>query len=570
MKVDRGVWGLRILFGLIFLASILIIGRLFVIQVVNGEKYKERAEAQYVTSAQNLLNRGTIFMQPRVGTPKQVAMITETYVLYINPQALVSANKEKLFQEINNITEIDRDVFMKSIAKEDDPYEIIKKDLPLDIHKKISELNYIGVATHPERERSYPAGSLASQVIGFTSFDEKNNRVGTRGIERQYESILVDPSTRKHINIFAEILLGNQLKKQEVTEKTSADIVLTLEPTVQNFVENLLVDYMEKFNSELAGAIIMDPKTGEIVTMAAKPDFDLNNFGKSNESLYSNPNISNVYEMGSVMKALTMAAGLDSGAITTSSIYHDLGYITADGARITNVYKGARGDVTMERILLHSMNTGVSWIASKMGNKQFADYFRKFGLGEKTGIDLPHEASGLIDNLNSPRTIEYYTASFGQGIATTPIATTRALAAIANGGFLVQPHLAKEIHHPDGRIETVKTKKPERVLSEKTTEAVTEMLITLTEQGLNRKISTHSIAAKTGTAQMSDPQTGRYSDDDFLHSFFGYFPAYDPEFIIFLYSEKPKGANYASETLTDPFFKITNFLIDYYEIKPDR
>lgn len=569
MKKERGEWGVRSLFLFTFLAAAILVVQLFKIQVVQGKKYEERASDQYITPAHHLLNRGTIYMQPRTGKPKQVAMVTETYVLYINPQALTKADPEKVFNEINNITEIDREIFFKSIAKEDDPYEIIKKGLPLDISEEIASLNYIGVGTHAERERTYPDGSLASQVIGFTSYNEKGTeRTGTYGIERYYEDILSDSSNKKHVNIFADILLNNIARGDE--GRGPSDIILTIEPTVQYYVEGILKEYNQRFSSDLVGAIIMDPKTGAIVSMASKPDFDLNNFERSDPTLFSNPNTSNVYEMGSVIKPLTVAVGLDSGAINANSVYHDVGYIRADGATITNVYKGGRGDVTVGGILLHSMNTGVSWIVSKMGNKQFADYFKKLGFGEKTGIDMPHEATGLIGNLNSPRTVEYYTASFGQGIATTPLATTRALATLANGGLLVQPHLVKEIHHSDGKIETPKRNTPERVLKESVVEDVTEMLIDLPEKGLNRSIPTHSIAAKTGTAQIADPHTGKYFESEFLHSFFGYFPAYDPKFIIFLYSEKPKGVDYASQSLTDPFFKIVNFLIDYYEVSPDR
>jgi stage V sporulation protein D (sporulation-specific penicillin-binding protein) len=273
------------------------------------------------------------------------------------------------------------------------------------------------------------------------------------------------------------------------------------------------------------------------------------------------------------MKALTIAAGLDSGAITTESTFNDLGYVTADGARITNVYKGARGVTSVQGILNHSMNTGVSWIVDKMGKKKFSEYFYKFGLNEKTNIKLPNEASGLLTNLESPRTIEYYTASFGQGIATTPIATVRALASLGNGGLLVEPHVVKEIRYANGRIEVPERDKPTRILREKTSEDISRMLVNVTDVALvggQKSIPTHTVALKTGTAQIPDPSTGKYSETDFLHSYFGYFPAYDPEFIVFLYAEKPNGSDYASQTLTDPFFRITNFLIDYYAIKPDR
>lgn len=570
MKINQGEWGLRSLFVLTFLVAAILVVQLFKLQIVQGKKYSAKASDQYITPAHHLLDRGTIFMQFRNGKDKQVAMVTNTYIFYINPQALVGKDHEKIFEDVNNITEIDRDIFFKSIAKEDDPYEVIKGGLSSEISDKITALNYLGVSTHAERERSYPDGSFASQVIGFTSYgDEGHERVGMYGVERYYEDVLVDKSSKKNINVFAEILLNSSLEDDARGGSNASDVVLTIEPTVQYYVEGLLEDHIKKYSPTLAGAIIMNPHTGEIISMASKPDFDLNNFEKSDPASFTNPNVSNLYEMGSVIKPLTIAAGIDSGAVNTNSIFHDLGYITADNRRIGNVYRGARGDVTLEQILLHSMNTGVSWIVSKMGNQEFANYFRKLGIEEKTGIDLPNEATGY-NNLNNGRTIEYYTASFGQGMTMTPISTIRALATIANGGFLVQPFIAKEIRHPNGKVETLKRKSPVRVLKESTTEDVNEMLITLTEKGLNRSISTHSVAAKTGTAEMPNPHGGGYSDTDFLHTFFGYFPAYEPRFIVYLYSEKPRGVEFASQSLTDPFFNITNFLIDYYEIRPDR
>jgi len=208
-----------------------------------------------------------------------------------------------------------------------------------------------------------------------------------------------------------------------------------------------------------------------------------------------------------------------------------------------------------------------------VGKDQFREYFLNYRLGSETGIDLPNEVFGLVENLNARTDVEYATASFGQGIALTPVAATRALATLANGGTLVTPHVAKELRFTDGTSKEIRYPEGARVLQEETSEEISRMLAVVVDDALRGgtvALPSHSIAAKTGTAQIPDPVNGGYYDDRFLHSFFGYFPAYEPEFIIFLYTVEPKGVRYASETLTDPFMQLTEFLINYYSIPPDR
>jgi cell division protein FtsI/penicillin-binding protein 2 len=207
-----------------------------------------------------------------------------------------------------------------------------------------------------------------------------------------------------------------------------------------------------------------------------------------------------------------------------------------------------------------------------MGTSKFRDYFLGLQIGNKTGIDLPGETEGLVSNLHSPRKIEYATASYGQGIATTPIGTIRALASLASGGKVVTPHLARSIVYENGEVETIDPPEPKQVFSSETTETVSRMLVTVVDEALaggNVALPHYTVAAKTGTAQMADPNGGYY-DDRYFHSFFGYFPAYDPRFIVLLYTVEPKGVRYASETLTDPFMDITSFLLNYYQVPPDR
>jgi cell division protein FtsI (penicillin-binding protein 3)/stage V sporulation protein D (sporulation-specific penicillin-binding protein) len=323
----------------------------------------------------------------------------------------------------------------------------------------------------------------------------------------------------------------------------------------------------------MTGAIIMDPNTGSIYAMNAVPTFDLNSRQDATIEEFRNPLVEDVYEMGSIIKPLTMAAGLDSGAITRSSSYYDAGFITLNDYTIKNFDGKGRGTVPMQEILNQSLNTGVSWIVTQMGKEKFRTYFTNYGLGEETGIDLPGEAQGLVENLQSPRDVEYATASFGQGIALTPVETIRALASLANGGKLVTPHLADRIEYDDGTIEKIAYPEPKQILKEETSEEISRMLSVVVDDALrggNVALPNHSIGAKTGTAQMADSAGGGYYEDRYLHSFFGYFPAFEPRFIVFMYTVEPQNVRYASETLTDPFMEIARFLINYYSIPPDR
>jgi cell division protein FtsI/penicillin-binding protein 2 len=439
----------------------------------------------------------------------------------------------------------------------------------------IQTLDLDGALLYKTRWRFYPGNSLAARPIGFVGYadGESNELRGKYGLERQYDDVLFKEQRILSVNFFAELFsnLGDLVYRKD--QSTAGDIVTTLEPTVSRLVDDVLLETNDRYESKITGAIVMRPDNGEIVAMNVVPGYDLNDRSEATIEQFQNPLVENVYEFGSTIKALTMAAGLDSQAVTAETTYYDGGSIDLDTFTIRNFDGRGRGTVPMQEVLNQSLNTGVAWIVDQMGKEDFREYFLNFKIGSETGIDLPNEAFGLIENLNSPRDVEYATASFGQGIAMTPIAATRALATLGNGGKLVTPHLVKRIDYDDGTSKDISYPDGHQVISAETSEEISRMLTVVVDDALGGgtvALPNHTIAAKTGTAQIPDPVNGGYYDDRYLHSFFGYFPAYDPEYIIFMYTVEPQGVRYASETLTEPFMDITKFLINYYSIPPDR
>jgi cell division protein FtsI (penicillin-binding protein 3)/stage V sporulation protein D (sporulation-specific penicillin-binding protein) len=317
----------------------------------------------------------------------------------------------------------------------------------------------------------------------------------------------------------------------------------------------------------------MNPADGSIYALSALPDFDPNNFSAEPKvAVFSNPLVEHVLEFGSVVKPLVMAAALNAGVVTPATTYNDKGEVTIEKHQIFNFDKKGRGPgTTMQDVLNQSLNTGMVFVEEQLGKVNLRNYLLAYGIKDKTGIDLPNETSGLVSNiLTSPREIEYANAAFGQGIALTPIELIRAEAALANNGNLVVPHVVKEIKYDDGTSKTMTYPETPTKITPATAQEITQMLVTVMDKGLKAGLPNFSVAVKTGTAQVADNATGGYYTDRHTHSFMGYFPAYNPKFIIFLYAINPQGVEYSATTWTNPFLEITKFLLNYYNIPPDR
>jgi cell division protein FtsI (penicillin-binding protein 3)/stage V sporulation protein D (sporulation-specific penicillin-binding protein) len=564
---------IRLIAIFVVLFGLLLITRLYFVEVVNGEVYVERANRQYARPNQDLYDRGSIYFTTKDGSIVSAATLASGFTVAIDPELIT--DPEDVYEKISAIIPLDHDTFMAHAMKTDDPYEEIADQVSSDDGKKIDALHIPGVDIYDERWRYYPGNSLAARAIGFVGY-KGNTLTGITGLELYYNDLLARDTSSVDINFFAQVFSTLGSAVFDSGKRGQGDLVTTIEPSVEQYLEQMLKSVDDEYHPSLTGGIIMDPKTGAIYAMGAYPTFDLNNFGDvTDPGLFANPIVESRYEMGSIIKPLTMAAGIDSGAVEEDTTYDDTGCINVDTKRICNYDFRARGVIPMQQILSQSLNVGASFVATKMGPTTMRHYFvDEYKLGDATGIDLPGEIHGDVHNLDSPRQVEYDTASFGQGIALTPIETIRALGVLANGGVMVNPHIGKTINYQTG-ITTPATPAVEgtRAISAQTAKTVTDMLVTVFDDALlngKAKNPHYTMAAKTGTAQIANPAGGGYYADRYLHSFFGYFPAYDPRFIVFLYTVYPKNIEYASETLTHPFLNISKFLINYYNIPPDR
>jgi len=564
---------IRIIAGVILLIALVLLVRLYFLQVVHGKEYRLKAESQYVQQSTNQIDRGTIFFTSRDGSLISAATIAAGNTIVINPSRL--GDPESVYPALKKLLpDLDELVFLEKARKKDSVYAEIAKQVTPEVGVAISALKITGVQVLASHWRFYPGRVLAAQSIGFLGFGADGKSVaGQYGLERYYNGALSRSDGGLYVNFFADLFTNIRAKFSPDTVEPGADLVTSIEPSVQQFLEDALKKYDESWNSDTVGGIIMDPKTGAIIAMASRPGFDLNDFKNADPNAFANPLVERVYEFGSTMKPITMAAGIDSGAVTPTTTYDDKGFLVLDGLRINNYDHKARGVVSMQEVLNQSLNTGVSFVVKRMGTTKFAGYLEKFGIASETGIDLPNEASPLVSNLKSPRAVEYATASFGQGIAISPIAMTRALATLANGGVVPAPHVGVELRYGGGITKKLGWSPPMQAISKESDEAITRMLVTVVDdalQGGKIKMTDYSIAAKTGTAQVARPDARGYYADRYLHSFFGYFPAYNPKFLVFFFAVYPKGAQYASETWTQPFMNTVHFLINYYEIPPDR
>lgn len=576
-------WRASLLIILVFIIAGGIIARLFLIQIKKGGFYDKLAQGQQQVLQSLTAQRGDIFIQDRyknmeistLGNKNTknyfIVATNRTYqMLYAVPKDI--QEKDRAIKEISVILNQPEADIAAKINKPNDPYEPIAHKLTDEQADKIKALKIKGLFLSPENWRYYPAGKLMSNVLGFVSaIGDKNQQIGQYGLEEYFQKSLSGESGFMEA---AKDAIGRMIFSGDYDlepARNGDSLVLTIDQNIQFMAEKELMDVVEKWQAESGTAIVMDPKTGKILAIANLPDFDPNEYSKvEKQETFMNPAIQDVYEPGSVMKPITMAAGLDTKKISPETTFTDQGILKIGGYTVTNAAERIYGVCTMTKVLEKSINTGAVFVERMVGPDVFREYVEKFGFMESTGIDLSGEVVGKTSNLKkgAPE-INFATASFGQGISVTPISLISALGVIANDGKLMKPYLVEKIIHADGTESTIGPEVKRQVISPQAASQLTSMLVSTVKNGYDKvKLKGYYVAGKTGTAEI--PQGGSYDTGEFIHTFVGWAPAYNPKFIILLKMDKPRGINFASDSLSPVFGNLAKYLLSYYEIPPEE
>lgn len=552
----------------IFLVFGAVIYRLFLIQVLQRDFYRALAQDQNQTLEKLVPQRGDILMQDKNGSLSPLAVNREYPAVFLVPKEI--QEKEKTSEILSGILGIEKEIILNKINKENDPYESLKSRLDDSSAEEISKQNLKGVYLTSEKLRWYPQEGLASHLLGFLGF-KGDQKVGRYGVEEYYEEALAGKPglVRADKDARGKWIMTGDYELEPAQD--GSQLVLTIDPNVQFMAEQNLREVLEKWQSPSGSMIVQDPKTGAIKAMVSFPNFNPNEYSKvENIDDFLNPVTQKIFEPGSVFKPITMAAALDTGKINPDTTYVDSGSIQIKGYKISNAADRSYGLSTMTKVLEKSINTGVVFAERQAGDENFKQYVEAFGFNRPTGIDLSGETSGDTRNLKSNREIDFATASFGQGVAVTPLEITTAIGAIANDGKMMRPYVLEKKINSDGRQEITKPEIIRQVISEKTADKLTSMLVSTVRNGYDKiKIKGYFIAGKTGTAQVPDKEKGGYGDQT-VHSFVGYAPAYDPKFIIFIKMDYPKGITFASDSLGPVFANMAKYLFTYYEIPPEE
>ena len=550
-------------FGLIFL-------RLYSVQVLSYSSYKALAEGQHSLYKELVPQRGEIFLKDKNGD-YPVAVNRETKMAYAVPKEIKDPARAADFLSAN--LGLDREEIFSKINRPEDYYAVIKHRLSDEEIAKINEAKIEGIHLIEESYRYYPAGELAANILGFVGWNG-NGLSGQYGIEGHFEKELKGEEGNLFQNRDSSggwIAIG---KREKVDATNGEDLYLATDHIVQFETEKILQGAMKKFGAEKGCIIVMEPETGKILALASFPTFNPNEYSKTeNMDAFRNLAVNDAYEPGSIFKAITMAAAVDSGKVNAETSYVDTGSVQEAGYTIKNSEEKVYGRQTMTQVLESSINTGAIFAEKLLGNNNFRDYLERFGFGEPLGVDITGEASGSIANLkNLNRNIQFFTASFGQGITTTPLQILSAYNVIANGGTLMKPEIVEKKVYSDGSEEAVDPQEIHRVISKSAADETTKMLISVVENGHGKRagVPGYWVAGKTGTAQVAKANGGGYEENKTIGSFAGYAPADNPRFSIIVRMDAPKNVQWAESSAAPTFGELMKFLLEYYNIEPTR
>lgn len=566
-----------VVFFAFFAVYIGLIGRLAFIQIINSTEYQQKAVEQWTRDIPIQSKRGVIFDR----NSKKLAISATAYEIYVRP-AMVK-DKDAVANALAEVLEMDKESLAEKIVAKKDTV-LIKKKVDADKVKLLREKELQGIIFNDDSKRFYPQSNFASYVLGFTNTDNQ----GQDGVELAYEKYLNGFPGRNIMmtDAHGQILPGSDTKYYEPQD--GLNLVLTLDEVIQHFAEKAVENAVIENKAKRVTAIVMDPKTGDILAMTSKPDFDNNDPRKIPEDfldkwdtmsqkeqydalykIWRNPAISDSYEPGSTFKVITSSAGIEENVVKPDEHFYDKGYIMVAGKKIKcwRSYN-PHGDQTFAEAVKNSCNPVFVEIGQRLGKEKLYKYIRAFGFGSPTGINLPGEAGGIVRGLGGIGPVELANNAFGQGISVTPIQLITAFSAVANDGFLMEPRIAKKVIDNEGKtIHEFQPRTVRQVISGETAATMRQILEFAVAPTASSYIPGYKVAGKTGTAQKAEG--GIYVSGKFVSSFAGFAPANDPKIAVLVVIDEPGGAQHFGGVIAAPVAKsIIYDTLRYLDVKP--
>ena len=534
-------------------------GRLVQLQVRRHEEFAARARIQQVGTAETTPARGQLL--DRRG--RELARSIDTESFFADPRDLKDADETA--RRISSVTGQDRVQLAKRLRESRDSkkkFVWIARQVDIRAAAKLDNLNLDGVYSRKEAKRYYPNDALAAHVLGFVGADE----IGLGGVEQYYnEKIRGDAGQL----FFERDREGRAFESYEVKPHPGQTVVLTIDQTIQYRTEQALIAAVDRTHAKSGTAIVMDPKSGEILALANAPTFDPNQPPESAEER-SNGALQSIYEPGSTFKIVAYSAAIEKGLVKPEDkINCQMGEITVAG-RVIHDHKPF-GLLTVADALALSSNVGAIKLALMVGNESMYDYMKRLGFGSRTGVDLPGESPGILRALSRWQPASIGSLAMGQEVGVTPLQMAAAYSVLANNGMLIKPHVVREMRAPDGTVLYQAKPEARSALKPETTAALRNMLEGVTLRGTARKaqLDGYSAAGKTGTAQKIDPKTHAYSAAKYIGSFVGFAPVNNPAVVIIVVLDEPQGAYHGGDVAAPVFREIAEQILPELTVEPD-
>ena len=541
---------IKIILVVIILLFILIISKIFYIQVFSYKKLNNYANSLWSRNLPIEANRGIIYDRNGVVIADNIT----TTSLVIIPNQI--EDKEDVSKRLAEILNVSYDDMYAHVSKKTSIERVHPEGrrLSYEVADKIASLNLPGVYLVKESKRNYPYDTYLSHTLGFVGIDNQ----GLSGLELMYNNVLTGEYGA--IKYYSDAK-GNRLNLNEVYEKPQDGInmTLTINMDIQSSLERELDNAMLKYNPDQALGIVMDPKSGEILAISSRPNFSPSNYQNYTvEEINRNLPVWMTYEPGSTFKIITLAASLEEKIVDLDNdTFFDSGAVTVDNATLHCWKHGGHGAQTYLQVVENSCNPGFVNLGLKLGKEKLFNYIKQFGFGTKTGVDLNGEGSGIIFNLDKVGNVELATTAFGQGVSVTPIQQITAVSAAINGGYLYKPYIVKSLNEPETNTVVQENNKQivRKVISEETSEKVRYALESVVSNGTGRPayIDGYRVGGKTGTAQKV--KDGRYMVGNYIVSFIGFLPADDPQVIVYIAVDNAKGVTQYGGTIAAPIAK---------------